>query len=149
MSSKKLGGLDRKLSSKRLKLKVPGGGGGSKAHKVLGALGVGPILGPVNPYSMDPEVIGARAGETGTSSVARDEELATEGAAAEVLAQQQAATAEAAAKQKVIDDRLAQEEEARRKLRESSGGGYASTVLTGAGGLTTSAGAAGRRLYGS
>lgn len=139
MSSKKLGGMDRKLTSKHFKT---GGVGGNEFTDLFRA-SVG------DPTAMlNPEVTDQRAGSGGTSSAARDERLATEGAAADVLAKQQATQAEAAAKQKEIDDRLSQEEEARKKLRSAATGGFASTMLSGPTGLT-SQGAAGRRLYGS
>jgi hypothetical protein len=53
--------LFKKLG-KRLRIQLPGGtiGKYGKVGKILGALAIGPVAGPVNPLSMDPEVLGAR-----------------------------------------------------------------------------------------
>ena len=47
---------------KKAKLPMPGGtiGKYSKAGKIGAALALGPVLGPINPVSMDKDVIGAR-----------------------------------------------------------------------------------------
>lgn len=135
----------------RLKLPLPGGSGGEygKAGKILGALAMGPALGPVNPLSMDPEVLGAR-GSVKNPGLSVDEAKQQtlgewrESAASEAAAEQ----ARVDAKRQATADRLEQDEEARKKLRAAATGGFASTVLTGPGGLT-SRGAASRRLYGS
>ena len=137
---------------KRLKLPVPGGTAGKygKVGKIGAALALGPVLGPVNPASMDPEVLGARgsAQRPGLSVDEAEAQKAGEQRDLEVR-QNLVDQAQRAADQRAIDDRLTAEEEARKKLRESSAGGYAATVLTSPSGLTTGAGAAGRRLYGS
>lgn len=135
----------------RLKLKLPGGTAGKygKVGKIVAALGVGPVLGPVNPLAMDPEVLGARgsAQNYGLSvDEAKQQKLGDiKEMDAATAAQEQA---KKAAEQQAIAERLAQEEEARKKLRAAATGGFASTVLSGPTGLTTF-GAAGRRLYGS
>lgn len=136
---------------KRMKLPVPGGTVGkfSKAGKIGAALALGPILGPVNPVSMDPEVLGARGSAKDIGLSVDEAEQRKLGDIREMdaatAAQEQA---KKVAEQQAITDRLAQEEEARKKLRAAATGGFASTVLSGPTGLT-SAGAAGRRLYGS
>lgn len=142
MSTKKLGGLDKKIGSK--KLNISDKLGGDKAGIALALSGIP----GVQQQAMHSEgVIGKRAGDTGMSSVERDEKLASE-------AQQQAerdklaATTEAERKRRAQEEatRLA-EEEARKKLREAQSGGFAANILSG-GGLTFG-GSARRRLAGS
>lgn len=145
----------RKLS-RRMRLPVPKGvpSGWGKAGKIISALGVGPVLGPINPLSMDPEVLGARASASGGGTVSVDEAKADkigEAREAEVVRQaEERAAADAA--QSEAQRLLLEEEEQRRRLRSAATGGFASTVLSGGGGGGTggaSSGAAGRRLYGS
>ncbi len=125
MSSKRLGGLDKKISSDRFN--VADKYGGKKATAFGAAHG--------NPFAMFSEdAVGARAGDTGTSSAARDERRAGEASAE---AERQAhATAEqaAAARRQQEEERRRQEEEARQKLREAQGGGFTANILAGAGG---------------
>lgn len=137
MSTKKLNGLDKKIGSKRLN--ISDNLGGEKAGLAL-ALGGAPTA-----YSSD--VLGMRADESGTSSVARRERLADE-ATQQAERDKQILEAEAARKRLEQEEaaRLA-EEEARKKLREAQGGGYAANILSG-GGLTFG-GSARRRLSGS
>lgn len=140
MSGKKLGGLDKKLSSKRFNIK------GGKLAGIGAALSGIPGLQQQAMHSTD--VVGARAGSSGTSSAEREERLTGEAQAQAERERQQAIADEAARKQAEIDEKNAQEEEARRKLREAQGGGYAANILAGSGGLTRS-GSAARRLSGS
>lgn len=142
MSSKKLGGLDKKIGSKRLNISDKLGG--EKAGLALALSGT-PGVQQQAMHSSD--VLGMRADESGTSSVARRERLADE-ATQNAERDKQMAEAEAARKRREQEEatRLA-EEEARKKLREAQGGGYAANILSG-GGLTFG-GSARRRLSGS
>lgn len=142
MSTKKLGGLDKKIGNKRFN--VSDKLGGDKAGLALALSGL-PGVQQQAMHSSD--VIGKRAGDSGMSSVERDERLAGE-ATQQAERDKHAAEAEAARKRRAQEEatRLA-EEEARKKLREAQGGGYAANILTG-GGLTFG-GSARRRLSGS
>jgi len=129
VSSKKLGGLDKKISNDRFNIRDKYGG---KTAGILAALSGSPGMQQAAMQSED--VVGARAGDTGTSSAARDERRAGEASAE---AERQAyATAEqaAAARRQQEEERRRQEEEARQKLREAQGGGFTANILAGAGG---------------
>lgn len=139
MSSKKLGGLDKRASNKRFNTGNKGVGIG------LALSGTTPGLQQIAMHSE--EVIGSRAGDTGTSSADRDERLAGEAAAQAERDRLAEVQAEAARKQRTIDEQNARDEEARKKLREAQGGGFAANILSG-GGLTFG-GNARRRLAGS
>ncbi|HJW82445.1 MAG TPA: hypothetical protein VJ396_09395 [Acidiferrobacterales bacterium] len=142
-------GLSWKKLSKRAKLPVPGGTAGKygAVGKIISALGVGPVLGPINPLSMDPEVLGARAGKSGTRSVDQERDqkaLAVAEAAAEA---EQARAAAAAEEQRKKDEEAERARAARDALREAQSGGAAANILTGPSGAA--GGGASRRLYGS
>ena len=135
MSSKKLGGLDKKLGSKQFNT------GQKELNLGLAAHG--------NPASMfSEEVLGMRADESGTSSVERSDRLAAEGVAQGERDALKRIQDEATAKQAAIDAQNAQDEEARKKLREAQGGGYAANVLAGGKNFGYGGGAR-RRLSGS
>lgn len=138
MSSKKLGGLDKRASNKRFNTGNKGVGIG---------LALSGIPGLQQAAMHSEEVIGSRAGDTGTSSADRDERLAGEAAAQAERDRLAEVQAEAARKQRTIDEQNARDEEARKKLREAQGGGFAANILSG-GGLTFG-GNARRRLAGS
>ena len=72
-----------KKLGKRMKLPMPGGtvGKHSLASKLFMAAAAGPVTGPLNPYAMDPEVLGARgSAKKGTygQSVDRAKEYKTD-----------------------------------------------------------------------
>lgn len=138
MSSKKLGGLDKRARNKRFNTGNKGVGIG---------LALSGIPGLQQTAMHSEEVIGSRAGDTGTSSADRDERLAGEAAAQAERDRLAEVQAEAARKQRTIDEQNARDEEARKKLREAQGGGFAANILSG-GGLTFG-GNARRRLAGS
>lgn len=117
--------LFKKLS-KRIGVPVPGGKDGkySKLFKIGGALAAGPALGPVNPFSMDKDVLGARGSFSNPGlSVDRAKEYKTDArneAAAEVArsnARDQEERAQADAK-RMQEGQLA---ERRRKKRFAYG----------------------------
>lgn len=138
MSYKKLGGLDRKLSSKRFNVKT-----GSENFDKMVAVG----RGVAGDYSAR-NTTDMRAGDSGTRTVADEEQRVAEGAARTEQERLQAITDEASRKQAEIDAQNAQDEEARKKLREAQGGGYAANVLAGGKGFGYGGGAL-RRLSGS
>jgi len=142
-------GLSWKKLSKRMKLPMPGGTAGKygKVGKIGAALALGPVLGPLNPVSMDPEVLGARASTSGTRSVDQAEDQ-SDLAASEATAAAEAEQASlAAAEQTKKDEEAARAKAARDALREAQTGGYAANILAGrSGGF---GGGASRRLYGS
>lgn len=129
MSTKKLGGLDKKISSDRFNIQDKHGG---KTAGILAALSAMPGAQQAAMHSED--VVGARAGDTGMSSADRDERLAGE-ASAEADRQARATAEQAAAeRRRNEEERRLQEEEARQKLREAQGGGFTANILAGAGG---------------
>jgi len=128
---------------------MPGGTAGKygKVGKIGAALALGPVLGPLNPVSMDPEVLGARAGRSGTRSVDQEEDQRVLAGAEATAEAEQAASAAAAAEQTKKDEEAARARAARDARREAQTGGYAANILAGrAGGF---GGGASRRLYGS
>ena len=136
-------GLSWKKLSKRLKLPMPGGTVGKygKAGKILAALG------GVAPAMVDPEVLGARAGSSGTRSVDQEEDQRVLAGAEATAEAEQAASAAAAAEQTKKDEEAERAKAARDALREAQTGGYAANILAGrSGGF---GGGASRRLYGS
>ena len=135
--------------SKRMKLPMPGGTVGKygKAGKIGAALALGPALGPLNPVSMDPDVLGARADKSGTRSVDQEKDqsiLAANEATAEA---EQNRLATAAEEQRKKDEEAERAKAARDALREAQTGGYAANIL--AGRSSGFGGGASRRLYGS
>lgn len=138
MSSKKLGGLDRKLGSKKLNI---GGDSGKYINLQRAALGD-----PSAMFSRD--VLDMRAGESGTRSVEQEERLAIDAAAQAERDRLKEIQDEAARKQGEIDAQNAKDEEARKKLREAQGGGYTANILAGSKGFGYG-GSARRRLSGS
>jgi len=126
----------RKLSKR---LNVPGKYG--KAAGILGALAGDPMR------MMSSDVLGARAGTSGTRSVDQEKDqtlLAANEAAAEAEQNRLAAAAEAQRKKDEEEERA---RAARDALREAQTGGYAANILAGSSG--GSSGGASRRLYGS
>lgn len=109
---------------KKTKLPMPGGTAGKygKVGKIGAAFSLGPAFGPINPASIDPEVIGARgsAKMIGRSvDQAKDKKI---GDALAVAEQQQvaAAAAAAAAEEPFTKAQEAQRQALKRKGRRAS-----------------------------
>ena len=119
-------GFFKKLS-KRLRLPVPGGTAGKygKVGKIGAALALGPILGPINPASMDPDVVGARGS---AKMIGRSVDQAEDKKAGDIAAadQQQKAAAAAAAAAAEEPFNIAKEAQRKGLLRK----GRRASILT-------------------
>lgn len=106
--------LFKKLS-KKLKIKLPGGTVGKygKVGKILGALAIGPVAGPVNPLSMDKDVLGAK-GSISSPGLSTDKakEYKFDAATAAASAATEASAQDAA--QKAQEGQLAERQRRRR-----------------------------------
>ena len=134
--------LFKKLS-KRLKLPMPGGTLGKYATvgKVGAALALGPALGPVNPFSMDPDVIGARGSAKKPGlSVAREQEYAQDERTAVAAEGARVAAAGVETEAQLAAKRAQDEQLAARRRAKQFAYGYNRSQ---AGGLGGAGGAAG------